>query len=247
MLKISVLGAIQGLTEFFPVSSSGHLVIAQTSLGLTRDILFLDTFLHIGTLFALLTFFFKDILRAFRTPKILACIAIATAATGLIGIIFKKGLESLFASAHDTAWQLLVNGLILLLIPLFKERGKKPGVSSSIVMGTAQGISIIPGISRSGLTIASLLAMGINKDEAFQFSFIASIPAIFGAFLLEAKDVHFSSSYSPLALAGGLLSSYAFGLLALYILKKVVHRQKLHYFGYYCIALSLALLFYFKI
>ena len=247
MHKIIILGALQGLTEFFPVSSSGHLVIAQHFLDITKDVVFLDLFLHMGTVLALLTFFRKDILLALKNPKMLGYIAIVTLITGLIGITFKKNLESLFNSAHYTAIQLLINGVILLAVPLFKDRHRYPGAADSVVMGIAQGVSIIPGISRSGLTISSLLAMGIKKEEAFRFSFIASIPAIIGAFLLEAKDIAFSSSYNPITLSAGLAASYLFGMLALFGLNKIIHNNKFHLFGYYCILLAIILLFFFKI
>jgi len=247
MLKIIILGAIQGLTEFFPVSSSGHLVIFQHFFNITKDVVFLDTFLHVGTILALLTFFRKDILLALKNPKMLRNIAIVTLITGIIGITFKKTFESLFNSAHYTAIQLLINGAILLAVPLFKDRGRDPKTSDSVVMGIAQGAAIIPGISRSGLTISSLLAMGVKKEEAFRFSFIASIPAIIGAFLLEAKDTMSSNSYAPIALFVGLTASYLFGMLALFGLNKIIHNNKFHLFGYYCILLAIILLFFFKI
>jgi len=247
VFKIIILGALQGLTEFFPVSSSGHLVIAQHFLNITKDAVFLDVFLHIGTVLALLTFFRKDILLALKNPKMIGYIAIVTLVTGVIGITFKKTFESLFNSAHDTAIQFLINGAILLLVPLFKERQKHPGMAESVVMGVAQGTAIIPAISRSGLTITSLLAMGVNKEEAFRFSFIASIPAIIGAFLLEAKDIAFTSSYSPILLSTGLAASYLFGMLALFGLNKIIHNNKFHLFGYYCVFLAIILLFFLKI
>ncbi len=247
MIKYIFLGAIQGLTEFLPVSSSGHLVIAQHFLGIDKDVVFLDCLLHIGTIFALFTFFFKDILETLKSLKMLKNIALVTLITGAIGITFKDAFEALFHSAHSTAWQLLINGVILSLVPLFKEKERSPGTTDSAVMGVAQGISIIPGISRSGLTIVSLLARGIKKEEAFRFSFIASIPAIIGAFLLETKNVCAIRSFSPSSLSAGLITSYIFGLLALIILKNAVKKQKLQFFGYYCIALSLVLLYILRI
>lgn len=247
VLKIIILGALQGLTEFFPVSSSGHLVIAQHFLNITKDVVFLDLFLHIGTVLALLTFFRKDILLALKNPKMLGYIAVVTLITGVIGITFKKTFESLFNSAHDTAIQFLINGAILLLVPLFKEKQKHPGIAESVVMGVAQGTAIIPAISRSGLTIVSLLAMGVNKEEAFRFSFVSSIPAIMGAFLLEAKDMNFSASFKAWDLSAGLATSYLFGMLALFSLDKIIHNKKFHLFGYYCVLLAIILLFFFKI
>jgi undecaprenyl-diphosphatase len=244
MIKIVILGAIQGLTEFFPVSSSGHLVIAQHFLGITGNVVFLDVLLHIGTILAIFVFFFKDILRALKNPKMIGLIAIVTLITDVIGITFKNVLEPLFHSAHATAIQILINGVILLMIPFFKERQRQPGLMDSAIMGVAQGVAIIPGISRSGLTIASLLATGIKREEAFRFSFIASIPAIIGAFLLEAKDANLAASFSTAALLTGVATSFAFGMLALGWLKKLINSKKFYLFGYYCIAFGIVFLFF---
>lgn len=246
MIKIILLGAIQGLTEFFPVSSSGHLVIAQHYLGITGNLVFLDVLLHIGTILALFVFFFKDILRALKSPKTIGLIAIVTLITGVIGIAFKKTLESLFNSTHATALQVLINGMILLTIPFFKERQRQPGLMDSAVMGVAQGVAIIPGISRSGLTITSLLAIGIKREEAFRFSFIASIPAIIGAFLLEAKDADLAASFPTAALLAGIATAFAFGMLALCGLKKLIDSKKFYLFGYYCICFGIVFLIFLR-
>jgi undecaprenyl-diphosphatase len=248
IIKIAILGAIQGLTEFFPVSSSGHLVIAQHFLSIKENVVFLDIFLHTGTILALLTFFFKDILKVFKDPKMLGYIATVTIITGVIGITFKRTFESMFLSTHDTAIQLLINAVILLSVPFLKEKNKNIKLPDCIIMGIAQAVSIIPGISRSGATIVSLLARGINREEAFRFSFLASIPAITGAFLVEAKDVNFKNmAFDLRELSAGFITSYLFGILALVILNKIIKKQKLHYFGYYCLLLGTALLYFIKL
>ncbi len=248
IIKTIILGCVQGLTEFLPVSSSGHLVVTQHFLHISENVVFLDTFLHLGTILALYVFFYKDIIKTFKTPKILLYIGIVTVITGFIGIVFKKPLEELFNSIRDTALQLIVNGIILLLIPFFKERQKPIKLPDSIIMGLAQAAAIIPGISRSGATIASLLARGINKDDAFRFSFIASIPAILGAFILEAKDIDIKNiPYTIKDMSAGIISAFMFGILALFILKNTIKNNKIHYFGYYCLIFGIILIYIFKI
>ncbi|HAJ56199.1 MAG TPA: undecaprenyl-diphosphatase [Candidatus Omnitrophica bacterium] len=242
MLKIIILGAIQGLTEFFPVSSSGHLVIAQHYLGMTEDVVLLTALLHIGTILALLTFFSKDVWAAIKTPKTLWYTAVVTAVTSVIGLCFRKNFETLFNSARLVAVFIVINGLILSLTRFFKKGKRSPGLADSALMGVAQGLAITPGISRSGFTITTLLARGVEKEQAFRFSFIVSIPAIIGAFLLEAKDVDLSIHLSPLAITAGLAASYIFGLAALSCLSKIIKADKLHWFGYYCLSLGVVLL-----
>ncbi len=247
MLKIIILGALQGATEFLPVSSSGHLVIAQHFLGIKNEVVLLDIFLHTGTILALLVFFFKDILSIVKRPKVIGLIALITLITGIIGITFKKSFEYFFSSAHLVAIFLLINGAILAATRFFKDKGRSPGLLDSIAMGIAQGIAIIPGISRSGLTISTLLALGIKKEEAFSFSFIASIPAILGAFFLEAKDAGFHAPYGPVWISAGVAAAFVFGTLSLFALKKIIQHRNIHWFGYYCIFLGAVVLTIIKI
>lgn len=245
MFKLIFLGALQGLTEFFPVSSSGHLVIAQNFLGIDKNIIFLDTFLHMGTLFALVTFFFNDIRASFKNPKTTGFIALVTIMTGIIGLTFKKIFESFFVSTHWVAIFLLINGIILIATRFLKERERKVNAVDSIIMGVAQGLAITPGISRSGLTITALLGRGVQKDEAFRFSFIASIPAMIGAFFLEAGKIDRATTFNPLSLTAGLAASYLFGIMALLALRRIIRNNKLHGFGIYCLFYGALLLYFF--
>jgi undecaprenyl-diphosphatase len=244
MLKIFLLGAIQGVTEFLPVSSSGHLVVAQHFLHMEKEIVFLDTVLHIGTILALLTFFFWDIMRAAKNIRMLGLIAWATLVTGSLGLAFRTPLEASFNAMTLTSACFIINGLILLLTRFFIEKEKSLGFLDAGLMGFAQALAILPSLSRSGLTIAILLGRGVKREEAFKFSFIASIPAILGAFLLEAKDSPQASAYSAPQMALGIVTAYAFGLLSLFFLKKILLKNKFHGFGYYCIFLGIALLIF---
>jgi len=243
-MKYLILGIIQGLTEFLPVSSSGHLVIAQKILGIADNQLLIILACHFGTLLAMVLFFFKDIVSLFKKPGLIGHILVVTFITGIIGFMGKDFFESLFASPRAVSISLLVTGAVLIFSRNF-QRGKR-GINSidirdSLFLGLMQAFSIIPGISRSGMTISSLLFRNIDKESAFKLSFLAGMPAIAGAFLLELKDA------GPIAAGqfGGLIMALSFsfivGLFALTVLKSVLIRAKFHYFGYYCVALAIIL------
>ncbi|MFA5038777.1 MAG: undecaprenyl-diphosphate phosphatase [Candidatus Omnitrophota bacterium] len=237
MIKLILLGFVQGLTEFFPVSSSAHLIIGQHFLGLTENLVFLDISLHIGTLLSLFAFFYKDILASLRNPRMLGLILIVTVVTAAIGLSFMKLFRSCFESPSTVAAILVLNGLLILGTKFIKKGERKPGPFDSVLTGFSQGLAITPGLSRSGATISTLLLRRIHREEAFLFSFLASIPAILGAFVYEARDVDWTMirEYSPAALAAGILSAFLTGLLALWILKKSLTGDKFHVFGYYCL------------
>lgn len=241
MHKFMILGILQGLTEFFPVSSSAHLVIIQHFLGFKEELVFLDVSLHVGTILSLLVFFGKDIWKVLKNGRMIGLIAIVTAVTGIIGLPFHKFFKGFFDNPSLVAVILAFNGLLLLATQWIKKENRQPGLADSFWMGAAQAIAITPGISRSGATISSLLFRKIGLDSAFQFSFLASIPAILGAFLYEAKDVDWKhlGSFRPADLMAGIFCAFLSGILALVLLKKILHRDKFHLFGYYCLAAGL--------
>lgn len=237
MLRLVLLGAIQGLTEFLPVSSSGHLVIAQRLLGLRENLVFLDVSLHIGTTIALATFFHKDILAACKDAKMILRILIVTVITAAIGLAFKKVFESFFDTPAVVSALLILNGFCILATRFIKKGDRLPGYADSALMGLSQGIAITPGISRSGATICVLLSRKIEPGQAFRFSFLASIPAILAAFALETKDADWTkiTEYRPMEMTAGIVTAYVCGILALFILKKFLLRGRFHVFGYYCV------------
>jgi undecaprenyl-diphosphatase len=240
-----ILGIIQGLTEFLPVSSSGHLVIAQKILGLSSNMVALAIILHLGTLFAVIMFFWKDIRAAIRNLKLLLLMGVATIITGSIGILGKDFFESVFSDYRLVAIALIINGFILILTKrCTPAKSKILGLKDAVILGFAQAIAIIPGISRSGITISTLLFRKLDRQDSFRFSFLIYIPAILGATFLEAKKISFTLKIDLLNVAIGFIFSLLTGLLALWILKLVLQKAKLHYFGYYCMVIAiLALLF----
>jgi undecaprenyl-diphosphatase len=245
MIKYIILGIVQGITEFLPVSSSAHLVIFQKLLGVHGQELAVSVIFHVGTILALMVFFFKDIRAALRNPRLLWCILIVTAITGAIGITGKDFFEHLFSSVKLVGAALLCTGAILLVAGRF-QKGVRAVLKTSdaVILGLVQGIAIIPGISRSGTTISTLLFRGIDKEAGFRFSFLACIPAVLGAALLEAKDINVSLKAEALNLTVGFLFSFISGIVALAVLKRALQKAKIHYFGYYCfVAGALTLLF----
>jgi undecaprenyl-diphosphatase len=245
MLKYVILGIIQGLTEFLPVSSSGHLVIIKNILGMRGQELALYVVLHLGTSLSLIIFFFKDILKTLHDKKLLLLIAVITIITGVIGLLGKDFFERLFNSPKLVALALIVTGAILLLAQKFKEAKKDTvGFKDALFLGVMQAIAIIPGISRSGITISALLFRKIDRQTAFKFSFLASIPAVLGANFLEARKIEFVLRTGFSNFFAGFLSSLVTGIIALWVLKFILRKAKFHYFGYYCIFIAIITLLF---
>jgi len=259
-----LLGIIQGLTEFLPISSSGHLVLFQNLLGYREPALLFDVGLHLGTLTAVCLYFRTDLknmmketwpffshlshgrkaLKDFAENPYAALtlwVVIGTLPTALIGILFRIPLENLFASVNAVGVMLLCTGAILaavIFIPDNYNRRTTIGILAALAVGIAQGIAIAPGISRSGATIVCGMFFGLRRDLAARFSFLLSVPAILGAMVVQLSAL----DASPVGLAPwsfGFLSSLLVGLLALRILMHVVQKGKLFYFAPYCGALGL--------
>ncbi|MDP2941327.1 MAG: undecaprenyl-diphosphate phosphatase [Candidatus Omnitrophota bacterium] len=247
MLKYIFLGIVQGLTEFFPVSSSGHLAVLQQMLGMNEDGVALAVVLHFGTVLALIIFFYKEILAAARSPKTISLIIIVTVITGLIGVSGRHLFESMFGSVKAICIAWMITGVVLLLTKRFEQAQRKAvNVKDGIILGITQGLAIAPGISRSGITISTLLFRKIDREAAFSFSFLVAIPAILGAGILEAKDIDFALQSNLKNFCAGFIFSFFSGMLALWLLKKIIAKAKFHYFGYYCLIIAILTLIFVK-
>ena len=245
------LGLIQGLTEFIPVSSSGHLVIAQYFLDIKEDQILFNVILHIGTLIPIFIIFWQDIkdmiLLKKEKRKETFYILLAIIPTGIIGVLFEDFFENLFANAYLTALMLIVTGLILYITE--KIDGGEKEVEElkfwqPLLVGLAQGGAIIPGISRSGTTIAASLFQGLNRKAAARFSFLMSIPVIGGAGFLQLLKVLESGSFNlelKIVLLG-FFSAVVSGYFAIKLLVKLVNQEKLSVFAYYCWILGLIII-----
>lgn len=247
MFKYVILGIIQGLTEFLPVSSSAHLVIMQKLLGISGSGVVISIMLHLGTLLSLIIFFFRDILKLLRNIKLVWLIIIVTAITGIIGVSGRDFFEGLFSSTRAVAIALLFTGIILILTRKFTAAKRNSlNVKDAIILGFTQGIAIIPGISRSGITISTLLFRKLDKETSFRFSFLVSIPVILGATLLESKNISLTHVLDIKNLIIGFIFSLLTGIFSLWILKRILNKAKLYYFGYYCIFIAIFTLLFIK-
>ena len=259
-LQALILGVVQGLTEFLPVSSSGHLVLAQIWLGdqflfLQQAVAF-DLVLHVGTLLPVLYFYRRDLLeiiaalfRDFDTMRsspvdwltsndnrwLAFLVVVGTIPTAAMGILLKDTFESLFHDPVPVCAALIFTGVLLMSTRFFERPDGRTRLTlaMAVLIGIAQGFAITPGISRSGSTIAVALLLGVARNEAARFSFLLSIPAILGAVVLVTKDgVNLPVDGWP-ALAVGFVSAMVVGYLALWMLVALVNRGGLYRFAFY--------------
>ncbi len=250
ILEAIILGAIQGITEFLPVSSSGHIELGKAILGINiKENLLFSVLLHFATALSTIIIFYRDILSIFigifnrkkyfihYTLKI----ALSMIPVGIIGILLKNSVEDLFKQQIAlVGTMLLATGFLLLFSHLFKPKTKSTlNYFDALLIGSTQAVAILPGISRSGATIATALLLGVEKADAARFSFLMVLPPIIGATLLEFKkfsqqiDANYTG-VSPLVLTVGFLAAFATGLLACRWMVRIVKRGKLLYFAAYC-------------
>ena len=264
ILEAIVLGILQGLTEFLPVSSSGHLVLMQHFLGITESQVFFDVILHFGTLGAVIIVYHQLIRALVRTSflalvqadfyrhprltitntpdlRLIWFLLLGSIPTGLIAVLFKNPLEAIFGKPIVVAFMLIITGLILQLSRFGQKwsRTETPlRAWHTPLIGIAQGLAITPGISRSGSTISISLLLGLSPQVAAQYSFLLSIPAILGAVILKLKDVG-EITIAPAVIVAGTLTSFIVGYLALRLLLAMLNRGKFSVFSSYCFALGI--------
>lgn len=242
-----VLGLVQGLTEFLPISSSGHLVLFQRFFGLKEAVLTFDVLVHVGTLVAVFAVFWKDIINIIKKPwqKMTWLIIVTTIVTGVIGVVFKDFFDRLFASGDPLLGvEFIATGFILWFAEGMRQRDKGIAEMSNfdaVFVGLMQGIAILPAVSRSGLTIAGALFRGIDRETAARFSFLISIPAIGGAALLDFKDVletHQLSQVTGLPFVIGPVVAAISGYYAIKFMLRVLQQGSMKGFSYYVWALG---------
>lgn len=262
ILQSILLGILQGIAEFLPISSSGHLAIVQKLLGLEELPLIFDVMLHLSTLLAVIIFFWKKIAALFMAlfrwiggkaessdvplHNMILAVIIGTVMTGILGLVTKKLLPVM--PLKVVAGGFLVTAVLLIASSRYGDYlVKKEGTDSQVkplkglYVGIAQGLGTLPGISRSGITISASLFSGIDRTAAGEFSFILSIPAVLGAFILEAKDLgDMTSSVGALPVVLGCAAAFISGLLALKFLMGLVNRGKLAWFAAYLIPAGIA-------
>ena len=252
IINAIILGIIQGLTEFLPVSSSGHLEIAKAILGETKvgeESLLMTIVLHFATALSTIIIFRKDILEILSgllqfknndsfwfSLKIVLSMIPAT----FVGVFFNDEIEALFGGALTLVGSmLLVTGLLLLLADKAKASAKKVGIKHAILIGISQAIAILPGISRSGATISTAVLLGIDKERAARFSFLMVVPLIFGKMAKDilSGDIQYeTTTFIPLVI--GFIFAFLTGMFACKWMIKLVKNSQLKYFAYYCFAIG---------
>ena len=268
-LSAAILAIVQGLTEFLPVSSSGHLVLGEALLGshsFGNSIAF-ELVVHLGTFLAVLVIFWKDILnlgQVFFTRlakpgtwsseyqhnnefRISILMLVAMLPAGFIGLLLRDQISELFSQPFMVSIALIFTGSMLLSTMYFKKSDKPIDLKKALLIGFAQALALVPGISRSGSTISMALGLGVKQEEAARFSFIMVLPLIVAATVLEFLDlleVGISSDQVSILLIG-LIISFVVGVFRLKWLPQLLKRGKFHYFAWYCFTIALIGLFYF--
>jgi len=246
MIRYVLLGLVQGLTEFLPVSSSGHLVLAERWLGLDSPGVLLEAMLHWGTLAAILIVFRKDIVALLRSlrgkgsveqRKEVGFLVAGTVPIVVVALLFRETIQSAFSSLLGIGIGLLLTALILALGHLARARARRPSIRfpDAVVVGLAQAAAVFPGISRSGVTISAGTAMRLSAADAVRFSFLLAIPALFGAGLLHLLDaMNSSGSQNWLGILIGTLCAFGSGWLALRAVLRLVRQGRFWIFAVYC-------------
>ncbi|UCB52680.1 MAG: undecaprenyl-diphosphate phosphatase [Candidatus Zixiibacteriota bacterium] len=266
LFEAVILGIVQGLTEFLPISSSGHLVLGEFLLEVKFDDISFEVFLHFGTFLSVVVVFRRNIWSMARAVwlkvrSVLTGVAAARGSedlhlvwmifvgslpAGLAGLLFKSYVEASFSSVLLVSIMLLFTGTALFLTRFFRAGRVRLKWGDALLVGLAQALAMLPGVSRSGLTISTAIFARVDRSRAAEFSFLLSLPAILGASLVELKDV--SSQANPGSHLGiylvGAATAFAVGYLAIKFLLEVIRKGKFQYFAYYCLAVGLLFLIF---
>ena len=259
ILKAILIGAVQAITEFLPVSSSGHLVIAKTFLGMEEVGITMEVVTHFATALAVIVFLRKRIAAILvavlmrlrpgaqldeassRDFRLFLYVILGSIPAAAVGLIIRDRVEGLFESVTTTAVMLIVTGVFVFVTGRFSKVTTSFGPGRALLVGVAQAFAIIPGISRSGSTVGAGLATGVERRQAFEFSLLLSLPAILGASLLELAGGRLGGN--PVVILAAAIPAFIGGYFAIKLLFKTVIHHKFHYFAYYLIPLGLLLLF----
>ena len=269
-----LLGLVQGVSEFLPISSSGHLAVLSAFLDVEDTPILFDIFLHIATLLAVIVVFRKKIASLFASllkfaggmagggklqmrfssleegtradMRLVLALLVATAGTGIIGLLIKDAAEALPPAVVSLLF--VATGILLILSGRAKQEGASEAVSArqALIVGLAQGVGALPGLSRSGVTISAALFAGVRRSAAGEFSFLLSIPAILAAFALELKDAEaLAGSVPAAALMAGMAAAFASGLVSMKLLLRLINGGRLGWFACYLIPAGICLAAYF--
>ncbi len=255
LLEAVLLGILQGITEFLPISSSGHLAIASHLIDLQKEDILYETLLHFATMLAIIIYFRNRIILIikaflgiffkrygmvyFENKRFLWGIIFASIPTGIIGLALQNTVVGVFQSTTIIGYALILTSIILYISDKFNPIGKLT-VKSSIIIGIIQGLAVFPGISRSGSTIATAVMLNIDRREAAEFSMLISLPAILGATILQLKNINPASLTDINIYLFGMGAAFITALFAISFMLYVVRKAKLTYFAVYCLLAGVA-------
>jgi undecaprenyl-diphosphatase len=248
-IQAIILGVIQGLTEFLPISSSGHLVLAQHLIGVEAQGILLEVTLHMGTMFAILIYYYDEIKQLIQSAIInhgnsrmyIIYLVVATIPAVFAGLLLKNSIETTY-TVSVVKYMLIITGLIVGSTYFFQNKVEKEiVVKTAFYIGIAQVFALLPGISRSGMAISIAIILGIQNDKAAKFAFFMAIPVLLGAGLMQLFSIDLQSSLSFMPLLIGFISSAVTGYLVINWLLSVISKGKFYLFSLYCFMVSIIL------
>jgi len=246
-LNAVISGIVQGVAEFLPISSSGHLVILHKLMGISEPELFFDLFLHLGTLAAIFIVFGGEIVESVTTKKRIGfLILLGSIVTFVFVLFFIKNIESAFNNVKIVGAMFIVTGAWLIAGNFIRLGTEGMTAFKAVLIGLSQGIAALPGIARSGATISTGLFLGLDGQASAKFSFLLSIPVILGAFLFKIKEAGLNLSGINVNYFIGFFISCITGVLSLKLLLKTLYRNRFHWFGVYCIVAGILVVIFLK-
>jgi len=256
IIKAIILGIVQGATEFLPVSSSGHLVLGSKIMNFQEQGVVFDVFVHLGTLVAVVLVFRKDLLEMIMAPFLMIkgnraqdvrnsfllaiYVAVGTIPVVIVGLLLNDHIDKIFDSELVVYCMLALTGLLMFFSKFLNERGVLLNCPRSFLIGIGQAMAIMPGLSRSGSTIFTGMALGLARETAARFAFIMSVPAILGAVILKSGEMlqTTNSTNGLLVIGAGTIMSTISGYFSIVLLLDIVKKNRLQWFGYYCLIIS---------
>lgn len=249
------LALIQGLTEFLPVSSSGHLVLANAMLGLREPGITVEIVLHLGTLLAVILYYRRDLLallggaarwlagargeRESGAARMILLLVLGTLPAVVAGVLGGERIERFYEDPHRTSWEIIVTGAVLLATLAARRGNRSIDIAGALAIGLCQATALLPGVSRSGMTIAGALFLGIRPEEAARFSFLLSIPAILGAGVVKIPEMLAQTQQARGGLLLlGFLVAFVVGYASIAWLLAIVRRGRFGWFGAYCLLIG---------
>ena len=244
--QIIILAVIQGIAEFLPISSDGHLISAESFMGGIKDKTEINLVLHFGTLLSIVVFYWRRLWQLLSEDRrVIPLLIVGTIPAAVVGLTIKKMFPLFIEDPLLNGFMLPITGFLLLMLPKMKPgemEYRDITMKTAFLIGIAQSLALLPGISRSGTTIVAGCFLGLRRQSAATFSFLLAVPAISGACVLEAKDIYDQGGLqcSMQWATIGAIISFSVGLLALSLLVKMLNRGSLHWFAYWVIPFGLA-------